>query len=450
MNDGRKVVKAAGRLTAIAILAFFTAAPMVWAGEGFGMMKKSVNLTRILPARVHLVGTRINVHVTAQKKTNESVAERMQSQLESQLVGNDTNLTLDSKNPTSLVDVTVLRNDYSESSETRQETRGQGAGDGKILPKFGVAQVKVTYKVVKHVFSVTLRAHDSRANKTLLAETITKNYKQSFEDGNGAPDAASLEDSDMTEVVGEITSRIAPTKEIVAVLLPRGRLDDAIPYGEAGMWNKYLEAIEKLPESSNPVDESYRKYAMGVAYEALGYGADDLDRSLKFFEKAATFYNSAAEANPKEVNFILGSKSSSLLDRAGTTAGHFIPVMAQHKGEKKDSVNLQAPLARVQAALAQYQKLKDLSGAGPKPPGDSDKSAAASADAVTNESIVEMLHAGLSEEIITTTIDSAPHRALDVSPKGLIQLSEAKASTTLLRHIQSLAAKSSSKGKGRQ
>ncbi|MGA8810260.1 MAG: hypothetical protein WB973_20505 [Thermoanaerobaculia bacterium] len=419
----------------------------VQAGEGFGMMKKSVNLIRSLPPQARLVGPRIRIHVSAQKNAENAIAKRMQEELESEVIGNDTTLTLDSKNPTSSIDVTVLRSDYHVTTENRQETRGQERKDSEkktFIPKFGLGQASVAYKVVKQSFSVTVKAHDVRANKTLLADTITKNYKQSFEDGNGAPDENSLEDATSTEVVADIVRRLLPTKESIAILLPRGRLDDAVPYAEAGMWNKYLDALLKLSPAPNPLEEAYHQYAMGVAYEALGYSADDLDTSLKYLEKSAMLYNLAAEANPKEVNFILSSRPSSLLNRTQTTASRLIPFMPKSKSDQKPLI-LQAPLGRVQAALVQYQKLKEATGSRGKAP--SDKTAEAST--VTNDSIVDMLRAGLSEEIITTTIDSAPHRSLDVTPRGLIQLSEAKASTTLLQHIQALASKGgSSKGKG--
>jgi len=421
---------------------FVATVSSVRGGEGFGMMKKSVTLLRSLPPLVRLVGNRISVHVTAQKKSNASLAERMENQLESELIGSDTKLSLDSKTPTTVVDVAILRNDYSETSENRQETRGQQTGTNSKNLRFGLGQANVRYKVIKHSFSVTLKVRDSRSSKTLLADTIVKNFKQSFEDGNGAPDANSLEDANMTSVVTEITRRLTPTKETIAILLPKGRLEDAAAYGQAGLWNKYLDALSSLPAAPSPLDESYRQYAMGVAYEALGYGADDLDTSLKYLEKAATLYNAAAEANPKETNFILGSKPSSLLGRAENTASRLIPILPHNNAERKEVVMLQAPLGRVQAALVQYQKLRDLGGGPTKPAGGK-----AVADALTNEAIVEMLRAGISEEVITTTIDSASRRSLDVSPKGLIQLSEAKASTTLLKHIQDVGSKSGSKGK---
>jgi hypothetical protein len=212
------------------------------------------------------------------------------------------------------------------------------------------------------------------------------------------------------------------------------------------MWNKYLDVMLGLPKLPNPIDESYHQYAQGVAYEALAYSSDDFDAALKYLEKAATFYNDAAEANPKEVNFILSSKPSSLLGRAETAAGHMVPVLAQHKGEKKQPVILQAPLGRVQAALVQYQKLKEVLGGAPKA-GEKSGGKEAKSDVLTNDAIVDMLRAGLPEEVITTTIDSSAHRALDASPKGLIQLSDAKASPALLRHVQEIATKGSAPSK---
>jgi hypothetical protein len=417
-----------------------------WAGEGWGMSKKSVTLNRSMPAQVKLAGTRIQVRVSALKKSNAGVAERMQTELESELLGNDASLTLDGKSPTTAVDVIVLRSEYSDSAETRQEARGnQKKGSNNPL-KVDVEQTAVSYKTVRQTFTVSLKARDVRANKMLVADNITKNYKESIEEGNAVPDPGTVEDTNMTDVVQEITRILTPTKETITVMLPRGRLDDAVPYGLAGMWNKYLDVMLRLPVLTNPVEESYHQYALGVAYEALAYSADDLDAALKYLEKAATYYNNAAEANPKETNFILSSKPSSLFARAQSTAGKLIPVLSQHK-EKKQPVLLQAPLGRVEAAQAQYQKLKDLRGGSR---GSTDKpTSKASADAVTNESIVDMLRAGIPEDVIIATIDGAPQRNLDVTPKGLIQLSEAKASPDLLRHVREVASKSTaSKGGG--
>ena len=59
---------------------------------------------------------------------------------------------------------------------------------------------------------------------------------------------------------------------------------------------------------------------------------------------------------------------------------------------------------------------------------------------MTNASVIDMLRAGLSEDVIFTSIDSAPKKAFDVTPRGLIQLAEGKASKKLIQHIQAVAA----------
>ena len=50
-----------------------------------------------------------------------------------------------------------------------------------------------------------------------------------------------------------------------------------------------------------------------------------------------------------------------------------------------------------------------------------------------------MLHAGLEEDVIITSIKSAAATAFDVTPKGLIELSQAKASKHLIQTIQAVA-----------
>jgi hypothetical protein len=57
----------------------------------------------------------------------------------------------------------------------------------------------------------------------------------------------------------------------------------------------------------------------------------------------------------------------------------------------------------------------------------------------TNASIIEMLRAGLPEDVILTSINSAKDNSFDVSPKGLIQLAEAKASKKLIQRVQAIA-----------
>ena len=59
------------------------------------------------------------------------------------------------------------------------------------------------------------------------------------------------------------------------------------------------EALEKMPARPNPADEAYRHYAMGVAYEALGHGAEDADTTRKYLDQASTQSSNAIDGNPQ-------------------------------------------------------------------------------------------------------------------------------------------------------
>jgi hypothetical protein len=278
--------------------------------------------------------------------------------------------------------------------------------DSKGRTQYRQEQVIVPFKVVGYSFNTAFKVYDIRADKSLVADTIDWRFSKDFQDGNGAPDTASLENSALQTVVGDLTSRLVPTREVVGVLLPRGSLEAAGAFADAGLWSKYHDALDKLPPLKNPVDESYRQYALGVAYEALGYDAEDDDTTLKYLEEASVHYNNAVDANPKESYFTKPYQSVIFSSRAA-----------------------EAPIARVSAALVQYQRLKQFN------------------DAVTNQSVIDMLRAGLAEDVVLTAIDSAAHTAFDVSPKGLIQLADAKASKRLIQRIQTAAAKRSAETK---
>jgi hypothetical protein len=417
------------------------------AGEGFGMMKKTANLTRIHPPQVYLPGSRVAIHATAQGN-HGAAAARLQSQLESQIIGGNPRLKLDTTRPETVINVVVLQSDYSEKWEDRQGYKTVQTGtDSKGRPKYGSVEATLRFKVVNYNFNTTFKVHDTRNDRSLAADAISFPYRKDFQDGNGAPDAGSLETMAINSVVNDLTHRLAPTKEVVGVLLPRGSLETAAAFAEAGLWSKYQDALDKMPPFAKPLDEAYRQYALGVAYEAQGYSAEDYNDTLKYLEQASTHYNNAVDTNPKEGYFTKAYQSILF-----------------------SSKSAEAPIARVQAAQAQYQVLKQnneqaaamasggKSAAGPSGGKSVTSSSAASVpdDALTNDGVIDMLRAGLPEEVILTSIDSAAHTAFDVTPKGLIQLADAKASKRVMQHIQAVATqaksapKSSSKSKGKK
>lgn len=405
------------------------ASPAVAGKEGFGfaMMKKAATVTRVNPPSVYLMGTKIAVKATSTVDNGEGLAQRLRTQLESELLGRDSRLTT-SQNPDTLIEVSILQSEGDERWEQRRVSRLRKVGtDSKGKPILNMVEIEARFKVVTHSFSASYKVTDLVKNASLDADSFQYNYEKDFEDGKDAPQIFNLETSAIGRVVESVAQRLTSTKEKVGVLLPKGSLEDLVPLAEGGHWNKYLEALERRSPSAKPMDDSYRLYAIGTAYEALGYEAENEDTTLRYLEQADVYYNKALDANPGEKFFSQGYDS--LLT----------------------SKTAQAPLDRVRAALSSYRRIKvfkeEYAGmqvaAKTAETSAGGKSVEVGSDphAMNNAAVIKMVRAGLPEEVILTAINSAPQAQFDVSPQGLISLSEANVEKNVILRIQELAAK---------
>jgi hypothetical protein len=416
----RRTIQLGGLLVA----ALLAAASPAGAREGFGMLTKKVaSMVRVIPPAVFLRGTRFQVTATGAGAPTAELAKRLQSQLESELIGRDSRLAVDANRPEILFEVSILQNDKAERWEERQETvLVQTGKDAKGKPVFDTRQVAVRYEVVTHAFAVAYKVSDRAKQVSLDANSLRFDFSNAFREGAGVPEMFTLESSAIGKAVDAIARRVTPTREKIAVLLPQGSLEALANLAIAGQWNLYLEGLERRSPSAKPNDESYRVYAMGVAYEALGYAAEDPVETLKYLEQASTSYNKAIEANPGE-KFFAQSYGSILTHKTAT-----------------------APLSRVQEALTNYRKLKDfqdqhaaVAAAAVADDVSGGKSLEAKAQAVDNSAVIKMTRAGLPNGVILTTIDTAPKPSFDVSPQALIALSEAQVDKAIIQRMQEIA-----------
>lgn len=410
--------------------------------EGFGVLNKDFAVVnRVHPPRVFLTGTKIAVKVEGQTTVQKAAAERLRSLLESELLGADPRLSLDPSRPETLVEVTVVEDAADRKSETRRMTRliDTGQKDAKGKPIFRSQEENVRYEIVAHSFSAAYRVQDVRSKANLDADTLNYKYSEEFMGGNGAPNDQALEASAISRTVEAVRARLTPTQEQVGVLLPRGSLKDLNNLATAGLWNQYLEALQVLPQRPKPEDEAYRQYATGLAYEALGYAAETADDTLRYLQQASAFYNQALQANPGEKYF------SQPYARSAFNLASFLKP-GTGSGSSPAST-LPAPLTRVRAALVDYQRIKEF-----HPPAELESKAlsatgegvatAETEDLLDNGDVIDMVKAGLAEDIILSAIDAADQNSFDVSAKGLIQLGKAKVSKAVILRIQAKAAKS--------
>jgi hypothetical protein len=425
-------------LGALGVLGTAAPARPAWAGEGFGALTQlSARMTRVSPPAVALPGNRIAVRAGGGEAANAALARRLAAQVASELFDRDQRLITDSQFPEVVVEVRVLQNRGADRWEQRQgvEVRRPGA-DASARQVLGMVSAPVDYRVVTHAVAVSYKVTDAVHGVPLDGDTLAVDFEQAFREGDGAPGAEQLQSAALTDLSRRIAGRLAPSRDAVEVLLPRGSLESLAPLATAGLWSRYLEGVEKRPRQTDPVAESYRQYALGTACEALGYAADSTAAALLYLERADIAYRAALDANPRE-------KSFSQPYRGLLSTRTFAP-----------------PLERVRSSLLAYRRFKsqaDALAASSRPvvpasaltgvPGLVPRSslpAAATGAAIAdppidNATVIRLVQAGLGEDIVLKAIESAPRCEFDVSVEGLIALSEARVDAAIIRRMQAMA-----------
>src|SRR5262245_55536093 len=104
-----------------------------------------------------------------------------------------------------------------------KESRQVGK-DSKGKPVYQDYDVDVRFKTVKHHFTAAYRATDVAQRKNLDSDSIQSNFEKAYQEGNGAPDQGSLENTAIRTLVSRVVTNLTPTREQVGVLLPKGSM----------------------------------------------------------------------------------------------------------------------------------------------------------------------------------------------------------------------------------
>lgn len=432
-------MRSSPRFLSCLLLALLSAGSLQ-AKEGFGIMKKLVTLRRINPPEVVITGTRIQAIGKGQGQDKQDIATQIATKLGSELVQHDTRLTLDAQRPQTVVEVTVLHNTFETKWENREGTRHEPIGkDSKGKMQYRQVSVTLRYQVVNHRFGASYTVQDQSTKKTLFADSMDNSYRQEFQDGHNAPTEADLVGLSVQQTVGQIVYKLTPTEEMLPVLIPKGSFEDFINLAEAGLWSRYSETIEARPALPNPAEEAYRQYALGLSYEALAYGAESNDTTLRYLEQAAQHYNSALSMNPKE-DFFSKPYEGSILTSVGKSSLNILRGVGGQAPVDTSRKQAPAPLQRVQMAMKKYQTLlsqNEIRSAKVAEVGAKSLGAGTSEpQGMTNNDVIAMIKGGVPEEIVLNAIDSAEECAFNTSPTGLIELTKAKAGKEVLKRIQ--------------
>ncbi|HSZ16579.1 MAG TPA: hypothetical protein VK764_05725 [Terracidiphilus sp.] len=396
-------------------------------GPGFGTYKDKVTLQRKLPAMAHLPGVTFKVRVTSRESLSE-VSHDLGALLETELLKDDSHLRAEETSPSTIIACQVIEFSHPQPTVTQKPQLAMG----KNAPR------TQAYKRITGALTVAFQAKTA-SGQTLISNNVIAKYDEEFDSaGNDSshgvtgtlqstwqhitgkagnedlnpPTDDELRARLMQQVVRKIAEHLVNTNEVLEVYLAKnkGALDEGDKQAQAGLWQRALETYETAPPLPKPVDDAYRLYDIGVAYEALAYAAQDDKTAMKFLDEAAINYGKAVDAKPAEKYFL-------------------------------------EPQKRIETAIAHYKELEETKrpkAAETVPPTSSSAGSAsaakAAAKALNNAQVIAMVKSGMAEDTVVQAIRGAKNASFDLSEGGQQELASNGVSNQVLSAMKARAA----------
>ncbi len=222
------------------------------------------------------------------------------------------------------------------------------------VPNGKTAAQPIPYTRVTGIMRVSFQAR-TRGGQTVGSDNIVAKYDEEFDNSGNSlsggvggamkngwkriaggaksedtnpPTDAELRTRLLNSAVQQIVAQVVNTRETIQVQLAKGSgaMDQGVKDAQAGLWSRALEAWETMPPFPRPVDDAYRLYDTGVAYEAMAYSAEDLKAAMKFLDQASINYGKAIDSNPAEKYFLEPQK------RIESALAHYEKLQQQSKG----------------------------------------------------------------------------------------------------------------------
>lgn len=391
------------------------------AREGFGFLKKAVDIVRTIPPSLNVGARRVKIDVASERGSEEDDARTLARYLSDAILGGGGTLA-ESGKPEITLTVDLDRLDSHETWETKTEYEYKKTGTQQVYnekkQKYETKDIYGNVPVTKNIKVVEANltgSFDIRAkNGEVDSGTLDQQFKQKYDDGTGAPAPSRVEDDLLKQAARVAASRIVPVQDRVSILIPRASFEPLIPFAESGAWDRYLAGVEAIAPKKNPKEEAYRQYALAIAKEALAYQNGDRRHALEMLNASVQHYQNAVSGNPSETLFRQGY--SSLLSVS----------------------NITSPVVRANESVTRYAAWTG-SGTVSRTPQTSSAPPSPSKAGMRNQTVIDLAKAGLSDENIIMAIDAASQTDFDVSPNALIALSKDGVSKTVIAHMQKRA-----------
>ena len=230
--------------------------------------------------------------------------------------------------------------------------------------------------------AISYRLIQTKSGKEIFKGRKTSSFSQSSDSNTSESD----EVSNFTNELGyKVASDIAPVRYPIRVMISK---NDKLKTGNALLttaeknnsplpWDQAARVWEGL-SGLKPKDEAYRSFNLALAYEAIGNAETDMQQALVDLQKSQMLYKKAIEL----------------------------------KGDEKYFMD---PISRIQQSIDDIPKLERLYAHRTLPPSPSTPSVPApiptaapapAGEILTNQTVVNLVAAGLSESIIIQKIES--------------------------------------------
>lgn len=391
------------------------------AREGFGFSRKSITMNRTTPPALNTPARRVKVTASSDRTKERDDAGSLARYTEEAILAGAGTLAADDQAQTT-IKLVLDRLDSHETWEEKTEYEYRKTGTKQewnskknryeTKDVYDSVPVQKNVKVLKASLGGTYDIVD-RHGKLIDSGDLAEEFSRKYDEGRDSETPSKAEDELMHRAANAVASRLVPAHDRVFVIVPKGSFEAFIPLAESNTWDRYLAAVEAVPENRNASQEAYRQYALGVAKEGLAYSIDDPRRAASLLHEAVDHYQRAIQSNPGEK--IFREEYNSIL-----------------------SSRIGAPLARASASLAAY----DSWTAGHHTGGAAaTASAKSSSGPMNNQTLISMAQAGLTDENLMLAIDDADEVAFDISPNALIALARAGVSRSVIAHMQKRAKK---------
>jgi hypothetical protein len=386
------------------------------AREGFGFSKKSITMNRTKAPGLPTSARRIKVAASSERSKESDDAVTLKRYTEEVLLGGAATLASNDK-PEVTVKIALDRLNSHETWEEKTEYRYEKVGTKQEWnSKKNRDETKDVYdnvpyqknvKVVKGSLNGIYDILD-KSGKVIDSGELKEEFSSKYDEGKNSAMPSKVEDELLHRAALNVGARLVPTHDRVFVLVPKGSFEAFIPLAETNTWDRYLAAVQSVPENRNQSQEAYRQYALGVAKEGLAYSTEDPRRANELLHEAVKHYQNAVQFNPdekiftEEYNSILSSRHGVALTRAQTSlTGYEAWTAGKHTG---GAITLTASKKSV----------------GP----------------MTNQALMDMAKAGLTDENLMLAINDAEEVSFDTSPSALISLAKSGVSKDVIAHMQ--------------